>query len=116
MTDDDGPATRPLLFLNVRVAAERQDDLLEFLREAIVCYEELPGVQVRLLQSREDPQCWIELIEYPDHATFETDQRRVEQDPRLIELLDRWHTLLDGPVDVETWEDWTGQLKDGRNE
>lgn len=116
MEDREATPPRPLLFLSIRVAPERKDELLGFLRQAVTTYEELPGVRVRLLRSRQDPRRWIEMVEYPDQATYEADQRRVEDDPRMRQLLDRWHTLLEAEVGVETWEEWTHHFKEPSDE
>ena len=103
---------RPVLVLSLRVPEARHADLVSFLRQAVSTYEELPGVRVRLLQSRQDPDRWMEVVEYPDRATYDADQLRVDTDPRLIGLLDRWRRLLAEPAGVETWEERTHQIKE----
>lgn len=114
--DDPASTGRPVLFLSFRVAGERHGNLVHFLREAVAIYEEIPGVRVRLLQSRQDADRWLEVVEYPDTAAYEEDQVRVEEDPRMRRLIERWRGLLDGPAEVETWDERTHQIKEVRGD
>lgn len=108
--------SRPILVLSLRVPAQHHRDLVEFLRSAVATYEELPGVRVRLLQSHDDPDRWLEIVEYPDRQTYEADQVRVEADPRLRRLLQRWRRLLAAPAGVETWEERTHEIKEAHGD
>ena len=101
---------RWLIHLRIRVAEENQERLLAFLREALPYYEQPDGVRIRLLQSRDDPRRFIEIVEYEDRNAYDRDQVRVETDPQMRALLDRWHALLDGSVEVETYEEITDLL------
>lgn len=101
---------RRFLHLRLRVAGEKQESLLSFLREAVPFYEEPGGIHVRLLRSLEDPARFIEEVEYRDAETYDRDQVRVESDARMRSLLDRWRVLLEGPAEVERYEDVTGLL------
>lgn len=93
------------LHLRIRVKPEHRAMFESFLREAIPCYERPGGIRVRVVQGLDDPNELIEIIEYADRPTFESDQHRVEHDPELRELLGRWRHLLDGPPKVERWID-----------
>jgi hypothetical protein len=61
-------------------------------------YEEPEGIAVRLQWSLDDPDAFVEIMEYRDLAVYDSDQERVEHDPRMRALIERWHALLaDGP-------------------
>ena len=91
------------LHLRGRVAAGRRDELLAFLAEATPFYEAPGGIRVRLMWDVADEDRFIEAIEYADLATYDRDQRRVEQDPQMQHYLSRWRALLDGAPEVATY-------------
>src|SRR5215472_5902433 len=110
-----------VIMLRGRVQPGRREDLVRFLREAVPCYERPAGILTRLLWDVDDPDAFVELIEYADRGTYERDQERVAVDPEIRGLLGRWHTLLAGALTVETYEDLTTEihahaapLRDGR--
>ncbi|GEL96406.1 putative quinol monooxygenase [Cellulomonas composti] len=92
------------LYLRGRVPSDHRP-LEEFLRRARLVYDEPAGIRTRLQWSEADPTRFVEIVEYRDRATYDADQRRVETDPRMRALLAEWRTLLDGPPDVEAYEE-----------
>jgi quinol monooxygenase YgiN len=101
---------RWVLHLGIQVAEGNEERLLAFLREAVLYYEQPGDLRVRLLRSRSDPRRFIEVVEYADPSAYDRDQMRVARDPRMKGFLERWHELLDGPVEVETYEELTELL------
>src|SRR6185436_19766586 len=99
-----------ILHLCIRVAEEKEERLLAFLREAVPYYEQPGDIRIRLLRSRSDPRRFIEVVEYADRSAHDRDQIRVASEPRMRSFLERWHDLLDGPVEVETYEEVTELL------
>lgn len=99
-----------VILLKGRVRPGRREDLVRFLRDAVECYERPDGILTRLLWDMDDPDAFVELIEYADRATYELDQRRVAFDPEMRGYLERWHALLaEAPV-VETYEELTREI------
>src|SRR5689334_2047838 len=98
---------RIVLHLNIAVQNTRREELLEFLREARSFYEEIPGAVVRLLQNRDNPQSFIEVIEYETIEAYELDRTRVDSDAKMQAYLSRWRSLLNGPVRIEIYDDLT---------
>lgn len=47
----------------------------------------------------------IERVEYRDGAVFDADQRRVSDDPRMKALLEEWRSFLDGPSEVQVFQE-----------
>jgi hypothetical protein len=99
--------TPVVLQLRLRTPPGGRAALIAFLSEAIPYYESIGNTTVRLLESRDVPDAFIEQITYTDHATYERDQRRTEEDPVMKALLARWRSLLAGPPTVEWWDDAT---------
>jgi len=84
--------------------------LASFLRIATPYYEAPGGIKVRLLRNMTDRARFIEVIEYAHADEYRKDQERTKTDPRMIALLTRWRSLLSGGVEVEVYEDVTGQI------
>lgn len=91
------------LHLRIRVKPENRDVLLSFLAEARPFYEQPGGITMRLLQHMADPNAFIEVFEYESLAAYETDDRRVRDDPQMKTYLERWRGLLDGLPVVEVY-------------
>jgi len=91
------------LHLRGRVVAGRWAELAAFLAEAIPFYEEPGGIRVRLLWDVADEDRFIEVVEYANQTVYDRDQKRVEQDPRMKEYLQRWRALLDGTPEVAVY-------------
>jgi len=101
---------RIVLHLCIEVQNTRRKELLEFLREARSFYEEIPGATVRLLQNRDNPKNFIEVIEYATMEAYELDQARVNTNAKMQAYLSRWRSLLNGPVRMEIYDDLTSEL------
>lgn len=99
-----------VILLKGRVQPGRREDLVRFLRDAVPCYERPGGILARLLWDVNDPDAFVELIEYADRATYELDQRRVAFDPEMRRYLERWHALLAGAPLVETYDEMTTEI------
>lgn len=91
--------------LRIRVVPGRQRDLLRFLAEAIPFYESPGGIRVRLLSDSNDPERFIELVEYIDEQTHREDDKRVQSDPTMARYLARWRQLLAEPPVVEVYRE-----------
>ena len=89
--------------LRIRVAEDRQAQFRSFLDEAIPFYESPGGIRVRLLSDDDDPERFIELVEYVDERTYRQDDDRVQSDPTMAEFLARWWSLLVEPPVVEVY-------------
>ena len=99
-----------VILLRGRVQPGRREDLVHFLRDAVPCYERPGGITTRLLRDVDDPDAFVELIEYADRDTYERDQQRVASDPEMRGYLDRWHALLAEAPAVEAYEELTAEI------
>jgi hypothetical protein len=95
--------------LHLRIRIQNRSKLIDFLRRALKFYEK-DGIKIRLLQDWEDPNTFLEIVEYRDRPSYEEDQHRVESDPEMKVYLQNWHELLASPLIVETYYDVTQEL------
>lgn len=100
-----------ILHLRCATRTGASEELSEFLKEAVPFYESLPGVSVQLLRNVNEPHRYIEVIVYETIASYERDRARVENDPRMQALLQRWRSLLAPNIAVETYDDVTEAIR-----
>ena len=91
------------LILQFSVAASRHGELLAFLARAKPYYEHPGGIRVRLFQSLNSPEEFIEVVEYRDEKAYGHDQLRVDTDPDMRALLQEWRALHSGPVSAQAY-------------
>jgi len=96
-----------IIHLRGRVRPGRWDDLVAFLHRAIPFYERPGGIRVRLFRDHDDPDAFLEVIEYADEDAYALDQVRVDTDPEMIGRLREWRSLLVADVEVRTYRDLT---------
>lgn len=99
-----------ILHLTVRTLPGCGEEFVHFLQKAVPFYEEMPGVKVRLLSDLNDPDSFIEVIEYEDHTVYESDQARVQKDPTMKQYLSKWRLLLKEAPHVRAFADHTYRL------
>ena len=95
--------------VHLRIRIQDRSKLIDFIRRALPFYED-GGIKIRLLQDFEDPNSFLEIVEYRDQPSYEKDQHRVESDTEMKGYLQSWHSLLAGPLIVETYYDVTQEL------
>lgn len=108
------PGYPVVLRLAIRAREGAREALLEFLREATPFYEAPGGIRMRLLQRVDDPDSFIEEVEYRGAAEFDADNLRVESDEEMKRYLDRWRSLLEGKAEVTVYQDVTTKIRGGR--
>lgn len=91
------------LHLRIRVKSGDRDAFFTFLRRAVPFYESPGGIRIRLLEDRDSPERFIEVVEYATERAYRDDQRRVEEDPEMKAYLSRWRGLLAEPPVVEVY-------------
>jgi len=102
---------RHILFLKIKVDEGREEDLIEFLCEAIAYYEESGRQKLRLLQNYDDRELFFEIIEYEDKKAFDCDSKRVGNDKKMKKLLERWREILQQPPEIMHFIDITHKIK-----
>lgn len=91
----------PIVSLSYRVPAGRREELIAFLQEAVPFYEKPGGIRVALYESTDEPGVFLELVAYSGDGEYEADQLRVEQDPEMKQILDKWHEFIKGDLEVK---------------
>jgi len=91
--------TGPIVSLVYRVLLNQREELISFLQEALPFYERPGGIRIGLYESVDEPGFFQELVAYDTESSYEADQHRVEEDPEMKKLLEKWHSFIDGPLE-----------------
>ncbi len=92
--------TGPIVSLVYRVVPAQRAELISFLQEALPFYEQPGGIRIGLYEAADEPGFFQELVAYDTEASYEADQQRVEEDPEMKKVLEKWHSFIDGPLEV----------------
>jgi quinol monooxygenase YgiN len=98
---------RIILHLTFRVDKDHQARIVDFVRSATQFYERPGGIHVRLLQSAEEPDLFVEIIEYDNWDKYHEDAARLNSDATMKSYIEEWRTLLLEAPRVETFTELT---------
>ncbi len=90
----------PIVSLVYRVSAAKRTELISFLKKARSFYEKPGGIKVGLYESMDESGLFLELVAYESQAIYEADQLRVKEDSEMKMLLEKWHELIEGSLEV----------------
>jgi len=99
----DNSDTRVVLHLTFRVAKDTRGRIIDFVRSAAKFYERPGGIRVRLLQSTQEPEVFIEVIEYDNWSKYCEDAARLESDETMKSYIEEWRSLLLAPAKIEVF-------------
>ncbi len=89
--------------LRIKVDPVNREAFFTFLREAIPFYERDGETRMSLIEDANEPNTFIEVVEYLTEAAFVRGEEAVRNDAETLEYLARWRALLAGPPVVEEY-------------
>ena len=98
---------RRILHFRIRTPGMDAAQLLSLIKPAVPFFQAWGGGQVRLLRNVDDPNQFLQVIEYETPQALELNRQRIASDPMLRTYLQTWRTVLQGAVDVDAYEDVT---------
>lgn len=100
-----------VLMLHISTPKGGQENLIRTLKQALPYYKQPGGIRVRLLNSIDRPDDYIEMIEYETEEGYLRDQQRVFHDAKMRELIDQWHLALNGQVSARPYFDLSSVIQ-----
>ena len=98
---------RRILHFRIRTPGMDAAQLLSLIKPAVPFFQAWGGGKVRLLRNVDDPNQFLQVIEYETPQALELNRQRIASDPMLRTYLQTWRTVLQGAVDVDVYEDVT---------
>ena len=102
MTNGDAKIRRILHFKFTLPGASEQ--MIAMMKSAAPLYQMFGDAQVRLLQNVDDPNRFLQEIEYDAPEAMEMNRQQIASDPRVQAYLQAWRTMLPGAIEIDVYK------------
>jgi hypothetical protein len=96
---------RRTLHCRFALAGTDPANLLQLMKAAAPFYETFGNARMRLMRNVDDPNRFIQIIEYDAPKSLEQNRQQIASDPRLQGYLQMWRTMLPGSVEMDVYQD-----------
>ena len=106
------PATKHLeriLHFKFRMATPEPSQLAALLQSAMPFYQVSGVKHARLLRNVDDPNEFMQVLEYDVPEMIEMNRQAIASDSMLQGYLRTWRSLVPGGIDIDVYEDVSGQ-------
>ena len=80
------------------------EQMIAMIKSAAPLYQMFGDAQVRLLQNVDDPNRFLQEIEYDAPETLETNRQQIASDPRVQAYIQGWKTMFPGAIEIEVYK------------
>jgi hypothetical protein len=102
MTNGEAKIRRTVHFKFTIAGAPEQ--MIAMIKSAAPLYQMFGDAQVRLLQNVDDPNRFLQEIEYDAPETIETNRQQIASDPRVQAYIQGWKTMFPGAIEIEVYK------------
>ncbi len=103
MAQPDAKIRRTLHFRFTLTGASGQ--MIAMIKSAAPLYQMFGDAKVRLLQNVDDPNRFLQEIEYDAPATMELNRQQIAGDPRVQAYLQAWRAMFPGVIEIDVFKD-----------
>lgn len=93
-----------ILHFRFRAPVAEASQLVALLKSAMPFYQ-ASGTRARLLRNVDDPNQFIQELEYTVPQMLEANRQAIAADPMFQSYLRTWRTLVPGAVEIDVYED-----------
>lgn len=101
MAEGDKKVRRTLHFKFTLAGASEQ--MIAMMKSSAPFYQMFGDTQVRLLQNVDDPNRFLQEIEYDAPEAIETNRQQLASDPRVQGYLHAWKSMFPGGIEMEVY-------------
>jgi hypothetical protein len=80
------------------------DQMVAMIKSAAPMYQMFGDATVRLLQNVDDPNRFLQEIEYDAPESLEQNRQQMASDPRVQAYLMGWKTMFPGAIEIEVYK------------
>ena len=102
MGKDDGKIRRTLHFKFTLPGASEQ--IVAMIKSSAPIYQMFSNATVRLLQNVDDPNRFLQEIEYDAPAAMELNRQQFASDPRVQAYLQGWRQMFPGSIELDVYK------------
>ena len=102
MTNGEKKIRRTLHFKFTLPGASEQ--MIAMIKSAAPLYQMFGEAKVRLLQNVDDPNRFLQEIEYDAPEAMELNCQQIASDPRVQAYLQAWRTMFPGAIEIDVYK------------
>jgi len=80
------------------------EQMIAMIKSAAPLYQMFGEAQVRLLQNVDDPNRFLQEIEYDAPASLELNRQQIASDPRVQAYLMAWKAMFPGAIEIDVYQ------------
>ena len=103
MTNGDAKIRRTLHFKFTMAAASEQ--MVAMIKSAAPLYQMFGDARVRLLRNVDDPNHFLQEIEYDAPQSMELNRQQIASDPRVQAYLQTWRAMFRGTIEIDVYRE-----------
>ena len=103
MTNNDAKVARTLHFKFTLAGAS--DQMVAMIKSAAPLYQMFGDARVRLLQNVDDPNRYLQEIEYEVPQSMELNRQQIAGDPRVLVYLQTWRAMFPGTIEIDVYKE-----------
>ena len=103
MTNGDAKVPRTLHFKFTLAGAS--DQMVAMIKSAAPLYQMFGDARVRLLQNVDDPNRYLQEIEYEVPQSVELNRQQIAGDPRVLVYLQTWRAMFPGTIEIDVYKE-----------
>jgi hypothetical protein len=81
------------------------EQLIAMIKSAAPLYQMFGEATVRLLQNVDDPNRFLQEIEYDAPETMEINRQKLASDPRVQTYMQAWRAMLPGAIEIDVYQE-----------
>jgi hypothetical protein len=78
--------------------------MIEMIKSSAPLYQMFSEAKVRLLQNVDDPNRFLQEIEYDAPEAIELNRQQIASDPRVQAYLQAWRTMFPGAIEIDVYK------------
>ncbi len=102
MTNGEATIRRTLHFKFTLSGAS--DQVIGMIKSAAPLYQMFGNAQVRILQNVDDPNRFLQEIEYDAPESLEQNRQQMASDPRVQAYLMGWRSMFPGAIEIDVYK------------
>jgi hypothetical protein len=81
------------------------EQMIAMIKSSAPLYQMFGDAKVSLLRNVDDPNRFLQVIEYEAPAALETSRQQIASDPRVQSYMQAWRSMFPGSVEIDVFQD-----------
>ena len=81
------------------------EQMLAMIKSSAPLYQMFGNAKVTLLQNVDDPNRFLQVVEYNAPAALEISRQQIASDPRVQTYMQAWRSMFPGGIEIDVFQD-----------